>query len=229
MLEAKLAQLADQYGCSVVALSKAVAALGESSQAWFAEHSCDVAAWLIEQGVSKAQLGRLLLCCPLLFTWPVEQRAGVLFGQLRRLGLTAAEAARCFETQRLAAGSPSFEPAIGVLAELFAAGSNGSAPAEQLVGSFLWRQPAAVNLLKYRSDSLQQCIDSLLGLGLSRVQLVEAAQSSYRLLMVTPAHLADLARVLQQELGGGRELLAKLVYRAPRAATCSLETVQARA
>ncbi len=83
-LEAQLAQLAQQYGCGRAALSQAVAALGQTRQAWFAEHSCDVAAWLSRQGVGKAQSGRLLLRCPVLFTWPVEQRAGVLFGQQRR-------------------------------------------------------------------------------------------------------------------------------------------------
>ncbi|KAL4426219.1 hypothetical protein ABPG77_009834 [Micractinium sp. CCAP 211/92] len=228
-LEAQLAQLAEQYGCSQAALSQAVAALGTSYPAWFAEHSGDVAAWLASQGVDEAQLGRLLLRCPRLFTWPVEQRAGVLFGQLQGLGLTAAEAARCFLKQPVAATSPSFEPAIEVLAELFAAGSKSSGPAEQLVGSFLREQPTAAVLLMFGAEALQERIDSLLGLGLSEAQLVAAARQTWRLLSVTRARLAALAGVLQQELGGGRELLAKLLRSAARVASCSLETVRARA
>ncbi len=228
-LEAQLAQLAEQYGCSRAALSQAVAALGTSYQAWFAEHSGDVAAWLSKQGVDEAQLGRLLLRCPVLFTWPVEQRAGMLFGQLQRLGLTVAEAACCFERQPFAAGTPSFKPAIGVLAELFAAGSKSSVPAEQLVGSFLRRQPAAITLLIYGAEVLQERIESLLQLGLSKAQLVVAAKGAWRLLSMPPARLAALAGVLQQELGGGRALLPKLLRFAPRVVSCSLETVRARA
>ncbi|KAL4426220.1 hypothetical protein ABPG77_009835 [Micractinium sp. CCAP 211/92] len=228
-LEAQLAQLAEQYGCSRAALSQAVAALGTSYQAWFAEHSGDVAAWLSKQGVDEAQLGRLLLRCPVLFTWPVEQRAGMLFGQLQRLGLTVAEAACCFERQPFAAGTPSFKPATGVLAELFAAGSKSSVPAEQLVGSFLRRQPAAITLLIYGAEVLQERIESLLQLGLSKAQLVVAAKGAWRLLSMPPARLAALAGVLQQELGGGRALLPKLLRFAPRVVSCSLETVRARA
>ncbi|KAL4426231.1 hypothetical protein ABPG77_009846 [Micractinium sp. CCAP 211/92] len=159
-LEAQLTPLAQQRGCSPAALSRAVAGEDKVRQAGMVQHGAAVASWLRDQGVSDAQLQRLLLRCPLLFSWPVEQRAGVLFGQLQCLGLSAAEAARCFERQPVAAGSPSFAPAIGVLAELFAAGSKSSDPAEQL-----------------------------------------------------------------QELGGGRELYAKLLRRAPGVAASSMETV----
>ncbi|KAL4426262.1 hypothetical protein ABPG77_009877 [Micractinium sp. CCAP 211/92] len=144
------------------------------------------------------------------------ERAGVLFGQLHGLSLTAAEAARCFEVQPRAPTSPSFEPAIGVLAELFAAGSKSSGPAEQLVGSLLRGQPSAVSLLTYGAETLQERIDSLLGLGFSKAQLVAAMRRSRAVLIVSPARLAALAGVLQQELGAGRELCAKLLRCAPR-------------
>ncbi|KAL4426240.1 hypothetical protein ABPG77_009855 [Micractinium sp. CCAP 211/92] len=228
-LETQLAPLAQQWGCSLAALGRAVAAEGKPRQAGMVQHGAAVASWLRDQGVSDAQLQRLLLRCPLLFSWPVEQRAGVLFGQLQCLGLSAAEAARCFERQPVAAGSPSFAPAIGVLAELFAAGSKGSGPAEQLVGSLLRGQPTAVTLLVYGTEALQERIDSLLGLGLSKAQLVAAARSTWAVLQATPARLAALAGVLQQELGGGHELLAKLLRRTPSVAGSSLETVRARA
>ncbi|KAL4426245.1 hypothetical protein ABPG77_009860 [Micractinium sp. CCAP 211/92] len=228
-LEAQLAPLAQLCGCSPAALSRAVAAEGKPRQAGVVQHGAAVAAWLCSQGVSDVQLHRLLLCCPVLFSWPVEQRAGVLFGQLQGLGLTAAEAARCFEVKPLAATSPSFAPAIGVLAELFAAGSKSSGLAEQLVGSFLLRQPAAAGLLKYGTETLQERIDSMLGLGLSKAQLVAAARQTWAVLKASPARLAALGGVLQQELGGGRELCAKLLRRVPRLAASSLETVRLRA
>ena len=228
-LEAQLAPLAEQCGCGSTALSAAVARLDGLRQQGVLGWGTAVAAWLRSKGIEEAQMARLVVLCPLLFSWPAEQRAVVLFGQLLGLGLSAAQAARCFERRPLAATSPSFEPAIGVLAELFAAGSQSSAPAEQLVGSFLRKQPAAVALLKYGAEALQERIDGLLGLGLSRAQLVAAAQRSWGLLTASPARLAALASVLQQELGGGRDLLAKLVHRDPRAATCSLEVMRARA
>ncbi|KAL4426242.1 hypothetical protein ABPG77_009857 [Micractinium sp. CCAP 211/92] len=228
-LEAQLAALAQQCDCSPAALSRAVAAEGKPRQAGVVQYGAAVAAWLRSQGISDAQLQRLLLRCPVLFSRPVEQRAGMLLGQLQGLGLSAAEAARCFESQPVAAGSTSFAPAIGVLAELFAAGSKGSGPAEQLVGSFLRVQPSAVGLLVHRTEALREGIDSLLGLGLNEAQLVAAARQTWALLSVSPARLAALAGVLQQELGGGRELLAKLLRLAPRGATSSQETVRARA
>lgn len=117
-----------------------------------------VAAWLRSQGIEEAQLQRLLLRCPLAFSWPVEERVGVLFGQLRGLGLTAAEAAWCFEHHPLAIKTPSFELAIAVLAELFAAGSMSSGPADQLIGGLLRGQPRAVRLLVFRSKALQERI-----------------------------------------------------------------------
>ena len=55
------------------------------------------------------------------------------------------------------------------------------------------------------------------------------AQDTWALLKETLAAPAALAGVLQQELGGGRELLAKLFYLAPPVANCSLDTVRARA
>ncbi|KAL4426263.1 hypothetical protein ABPG77_009878 [Micractinium sp. CCAP 211/92] len=227
-LEAQLAPLAHQCGCSLAALSRAVAAEDKPRQAGMVQHGAAVAAWLRSQGISDAQLQRLLLRCPVLFSRPVEQRAGMLLGQLQGLGLSAAEAARCFESQPAAAGSTSFAPAIGVLAELFAAGSKGSGPAEQL-GSFLQKQPAALRLLSSKPEALQQCIDSLLGLGLTTAQLMAAARSTWTVLCLSPARLAALADVLQQELGGRRKLCAKLLHCAPRVVGCSLETVRVRA
>ena len=48
-------------------------------------------------GKEQPQLARLLERCPELLSWPAGERAGVLFGQLMGLGLSAAGTARCFE------------------------------------------------------------------------------------------------------------------------------------
>lgn len=95
-----------------------------------------VEAYLAGLGIEQAQLYRLRLLRnfrPVL-QQPVEQRAGVLFCQLMGLDLSAAEAARCFEFTHQPATSPSFEAAIGVVADLLAAGSKGGEGGRQLLG-----------------------------------------------------------------------------------------------
>jgi hypothetical protein len=219
-LAATLAALAAQCGLNgrEAELARVVAALVEKRQQGIKDHGAAVAAYLAGLGIEEGQLGRLLLRCPYLFSWPVEQRAGVLFGQLMALGLSAAQAVRCFEQQRFAAFSPSFEPATAVLAPLLAAGVRASdvgKTGEQLLGELLVRQPSMTPLLQYNGHYLQQRIDSLLQLGLSQQQLVAAVRQDWSLPVRPPERLAALESVLQQELGADRQLWCKVLRRAP--------------
>ena len=89
-----------------------------------------------------------------MFRRPVEERAAVLFGQL--MGLSAAEAARCFEAEPPAIARPSFEPGIGGLADLLASGSRDGQAGRQLLGALLRKQPAVTRLLEYTDAYLQR-------------------------------------------------------------------------
>ncbi|KAI3427405.1 hypothetical protein D9Q98_010320 [Chlorella vulgaris] len=203
-LAAGLAPLA--AACSVVdvaAVARAVAALPLVRQQGVLDHGLAVAAYLQGLGIEQAQLGRLLRRCPELFSRPSEERAGVLFSQLMRLGLSAGQAADCFEMYPQAAGMPLFEAAVAVLAPLLAAGSKvAGRSGEQLLGDLLKQQPGGVQLLSSRSEVLQRNVDNLLQLGLSEEQ---------------------------QELGADRQLWVKVLHRAARVATCSKVTVRQRA
>jgi hypothetical protein len=229
-----LAPLAAHCGLSgrEAELAGSVAALAQKRQQGALQHGISVAAYLAGLGIEQGQLGRLLMRCPYLFSWPVEQRAGVLFGQLTALGLTAAEAARCFEQQPLAAENPSFEPAIAVLASLLAAGCRASdvdTRGQQLLGELLVRRPAAVLLHQYRAELLQQRIGSLVQLGLTERQLVACLQQEFSLLTVRPERLAAQEAVLQQELGANRQLWLKVLHSATQGATMAEDKLRQRA
>jgi hypothetical protein len=230
-LAAGLAPLA--AACSVAdmaALARAVAALNGSRQQGVLDQGLAVAAYLQGLGVDQGQLGRLLCRCPALFSWPLEERAGVLLSQLMRLGLSAGQVADCFKTQPEAATTPSFEPAIAVVAPLLAAGSKvGGRTGEQLLGDLLKKQPAGVRLLKYGAKALQRNVDNLLQLGLSKDSMMSLLRQSSALLTRTPEHLARLEGVLQQELGADRKLWAKVLEIHVRVANCSEATVRQRA
>jgi hypothetical protein len=234
-LAGTLAPLAAQCGLSgrEAEVARAVAAQDQKRQQGIVDHGAAVAAYLaslgIDHGFGQGQLERLLLRCPYLFSWPAEQRAGVLFGQLMALGLTAAQAARCFKQQPSAARSPSFTPAIAVLAPLLAAGCRASdigKTGEQLLGELLVGQPAASMLLKYDGQRLQQRIGGLLQLGLTEKQLVAALRRNWSLLGCTSEHLAALDAVLQQELGADSKLWCKVLRRAPLVGRSSEDRLQ---
>jgi hypothetical protein len=130
-------------------LSASMGKLPGIRQQGILQHGPQVAAHLRGLGIGSSELSQLSYRCPELFSRPAEERAGVLFSQLMGLGLSAGQAARCFEQQPLAAASVSFEPAVAVLAPLLAAGSEGGGrTGEQLLGDLLQRQPAAVGLLQ---------------------------------------------------------------------------------
>ena len=242
-LAAELRPLAALSGISDTAeLSRRVAALGPKPERRVVEHGAAVAQLLLCLGVPRTQLAALLHRCPLLFSWPAEHRAALLFGQLARLGLTAVEAARCFEQTATAAKTRSFEPAIPVLAELFAAGSKagGSRSGEQLLGDLLRRQPAAVGLLELQPTILQQRISNLVQRygphweqQNKQAAIVAALQrKGWALLSQAPVSLLAREAVLQQELGqqagDGTRLLAAIMQRHARAAGCSPGTLRTR-
>jgi hypothetical protein len=233
-LAAELAPLAEQCGMSgeEADLARAVAKLDRTRQQDVLQHGESVAAYLNRLGIEQGQLGRLLMRCPLLFSWPVEHRAGMLFGQLMALGLTAAEAARCFECQPEAACSASFEPAIAVLAPLLAGGCRASdvgKTGKQLLRELLVRRPVAVTLLQSSTEALQQRLDNLLQLGLTERQLVTGLQQTISLLTFPPERLAAQEAVLQQELGADRQLWLKVLHSGANAAVVAEDTLRQRA
>ncbi|KAI3427399.1 hypothetical protein D9Q98_010314 [Chlorella vulgaris] len=230
-LAAGLAPLA--AACSladVAAVARAVATMFGPRQQGVLDHGLAVVAYLQGLGIHQAQLGRLLCRCPVLFSRPSEERAGLLLSQLMRLGLSARQAADCFGQQPVVAHPRSFEAAIAVLAPLLAVGSKSAGrTGEQLLGDLLQKQPAAGLLLSSRAEALQHNVDNLLQLGLSKQQVVNALKQNWALLACTPEHLAKLEAVLQQEMGADRQLWVKVLHRAARVVGCSEATVRQRA
>jgi uncharacterized protein (DUF1501 family) len=130
----------------VAAMARVVAALPFIRQQGVLDHGRAVAAYLQGLGIAQDQLGRLLSRCPVLFSWPSEERAGVLFSQLMRLGLSSGQAACCCVRGPAIAGSITFEPAIAVLSLLLAVGSKvANRSGDQLLGDLLKKQPAGAN------------------------------------------------------------------------------------
>jgi hypothetical protein len=177
-----------------------------------------VAAYLHGLGVGQHQLTLLEDYSIELFFWPVEERAAVLFGQLMGLGLSAAEAARCIVEEPHSVARPSFEPAIGVLADLLASGSKEGQAGRQLLGALLRKQPAATRLLEYRAHHLQRGIDNLREVGMTQKQLAAAVARVPHLVTVAlkSLRLLCLEAILQQELGCDRKLFLKLLLHLPR-------------
>jgi hypothetical protein len=227
-MAAGLAPLAAECSVAdVAAVARAVAGLFGPRQQGVLDHGLAVAAYLQGLGVDQDQLGRLLFRCPLLFSRPSEERAGVLFSQLMRLGLSAGQAASCFELQPQAAQTSTFKPAIAVLAALLAAGSKVAGKSgEQLLGELLKLQRGGVQLLKFGREALQRNLDNLLQLGLSEEQVVKLLPQNPALLAQSPEHLAKLEAVLQQELGADCQLWIKVLRRAVRVANCSEATLR---
>jgi hypothetical protein len=211
-------------------LSASISKLPGIRQQSILQHGLQVAAHLRGLGFGSSELGPLFCRCPELFSRPAEERAGVLYSQLMGLGLSAGQAARCFEQQPFAAASLSFEPAIAVLAPLLAAGSKGGGrTGEQLLGDLLKKQPGAVGLLIRGSAALQHNLNNLLQLGLSKQHVVTALSQNAALLSYTPEQLARMDAVVQQELGADRQLWLKVLVSQPRIAGCSEATLKQRA
>jgi hypothetical protein len=219
----------DGYG-STDELSASMSKLPGIRQQGILQYGPQLAAHLRGLGIGSSELGSLFCRCPELFSWPAEERAGALYSQLMRLGLSAGQVARCFKQQTTVAASVSFEPAIAVLAPLMAAGIKGGARSgEQLLGDLLKKQPAAVGLLKLGSAALQHKLDNLLQLGLSKQHVVTALSQNAVLLTYTPEQLARMDAVMQQELGADSQLWVKVLRSNPRLAGCSEATLRQRA
>jgi hypothetical protein len=215
---------------SAAELSASMSKLPGIRQQGILQHGPQVAAHLRGLGIGSSELGSLFCRCPELFSWPAEERAGVMYSQLMRLGLSAGQAARCFEQQPGAATCRSFMPAIAVLAPLLAAGSKGGGrPGEQLLGDLLKKQPAAVRLLQYNAEAVQRNLDNLLQLGLSKQQLVAALHQSWVLLAHAPERLAKLEAAVQQELRAASQLWVKVLGSKPGLAICTEATLRQRA
>ncbi|KAI3427350.1 hypothetical protein D9Q98_010267 [Chlorella vulgaris] len=219
----------DGYG-SADELLASMSKLPGIRQQGILQHGPQVATYLRGLGIGSSELGSLFCRCPELFSRPAEERAGVLFSQLMGLGLSAGQAASCFEQQTTAAFSLSFEPAIVMLAPLLAAGSKGGGRSgEQLLGDLLQGQPTAVVLLQCGAEALQHKLDNLLQLGLSKQHVAAALKLSWALLTRTPAHLAKLEAMVQQELGANRQLWVKVLCSKPGAVICSEAALRQRA
>ncbi|KAI3427316.1 hypothetical protein D9Q98_010233 [Chlorella vulgaris] len=219
----------DGYG-SATELAASMGKLPGIRQQGILQHGPQVAAHLRSLGIGSRELGPLFCRCPELFSRAAEERAGVLYSQLMGLGLSAGQAASCFEQQPGAANFRSFEPAIAVLAPLLAAGSKGSGrTAEQVLGDLLKKQPAAIGLLQCGAESLQRNLDNLLQLGLTKRQVVAAMLQAWALLTLTPENLARSDAVVQHELGADCQLWVKVLRSAPRTAACHVATLRQRA
>jgi hypothetical protein len=219
----------DGYG-SATELAASMGKLPGIRQQGILQHGPQVAAHLRGLGIGRSELGPLFCRCPYLFSRAAEERAGVLYSQLMGLGLSAGQAASCFEQQPGAANFRSFEPAIAVLAPLLAAGSKSSGrPGEQVLGDLLKGQPAAIGLLQCGAESLQRNLDNLLQLGLTKRQVVAAMLQAWALLTLTPENLASSEAVVQHELGANCQLWVKVLRSAPRTAACSEATLRQRA
>ncbi|PRW05885.1 hypothetical protein C2E21_9406 [Chlorella sorokiniana] len=161
-------------------------------------------------GLTVPQAGQLLERCPVLFSWPAEQRAAVLFGELLEAGLTAAAAARCFGSFIAAANPTTLAPGLAELAAILAhsedrASSPGPQPvaaAQRTVAALLTQTPGAVRLVCQRAGYLQQQAAELQQAGYSAAEVAAFAWEQPQLLCISgAARLADLAAVLQEELG----------------------------
>ncbi|KAI3427311.1 hypothetical protein D9Q98_010228 [Chlorella vulgaris] len=170
------------------------------------QHGPQVAAHLRGLGIGSSKLGSLFCRCPELFSRPAEERAGVLFSQLMRLGLSAGQAARLFELHPGAAGSISFAPAIALLAPLQAAGSkDGGRPGEQLLGDLLKGHPSA-HLAKLEAVVQHE-------LGANRQLWVKVLGSTPRAAGCSEAMFRQRAQALVAEFG--KEEACRMVDVAP--------------
>ncbi|PRW05900.1 acetolactate synthase isoform A [Chlorella sorokiniana] len=191
-------------------------------------------------GLTAPQAGQLLERCPYLFSWPAEQRAAVLFGELLGSGVTAPAAAQCFVAYPKAAETTTLAPGLAELAAILAhseekQGGKGRKAAylavHRTVAALLTKIPNAVMLVCQRAGYLQQRAAELQQAGFTATDVAALAwQRSELLQRDGAAKLASTAAIVQQELGLPR---AQVVSMATRTSATWLlsseETVRARA
>ena len=190
-------------------------------------------------GLTVQQVGQLLERCPVLFSWPPEQRAAVLFGELLAAGLTAAAAARCFMALPSTAQYTTLAPGLAELGAILAHSEDregrrlAAVPAAQRsVAALLSNTPRAVRIVCRSAGHLQQCAAELQQAGYTAAQVAAVAWEQPALLRAAAAaKVADVAAVLQQELGLTAAAVESLVMarHPPRWLTNDGAVVQVRA
>ncbi|KAI7837663.1 hypothetical protein COHA_008525 [Chlorella ohadii] len=191
-------------------------------------------------GLTTQQAGQLLECCPLLFSWPPEQRVAVLFGQLLGAGLTAADAAACLMVHSKAAQCTTLAPGLAELAAILAhsqdrqgrQGMRAAVPAAQrTVAALLSSKPSAVLVVCQGAGYLQQRASELQQAGFTPADVAALAWWRPELLhRDAAAKLTSRGAVLQQELGlTAAQVISLVASRKPSWLTSSESTLQARA
>ena len=207
------------------------------------DNAAAVAAHLRSPAVALTaqQVGQLLERCPVLFSWPPEQRAAVLFGQLLGAGVTAAEAAQCFVMFQYAANCTTLAAGLAEAAAILAhsedrdsslGGPVAQVPAAQrTVAALLSKKPGAVKLVGQSAGYLQQRAAELQQLGLSAAEVAALAWDRPVVLCSdTAARVASRAAVLQQELGlPAAQVVSLAARRKPSWLSSSVDTLRERA
>lgn len=132
-VSAAAAALAAACGADPAATARALACLGPGMQQGVINHGLEVARFLASLGVGAPLVAGVLRRCLPLFSQPPEKRCAPLTHQLMDLGLSAEQAACCFERVPAAAVSPGFGPAIQAAAELLESGHVTDMPGRRLV------------------------------------------------------------------------------------------------
>ncbi|KAI7837656.1 hypothetical protein COHA_008518 [Chlorella ohadii] len=206
------------------------------------DNAAAVAAHLLNPavGLTAQQAGQLLERCPYLFSWPPEQRAAVLFGQLMAAGLAAAAAAQCFVRYPTGAKSTTFAPGLAELAAILAhsedkqggRGRRAEVPtAQRTVAALLSRIPTAVALVCNTAGYLQQRAAELQQAGFTAADVAALAWRRPELLhRDAAAKVASKAAVLQQELGlPAAQVVSLVAKRRPQWLTCTVSAIWERA
>jgi len=191
-------------------------------------------------GLTAQQAGQLLERCPELFSWPPEQRAAVLFGELLGAGLTAANAAACFMAYPSTAQRTILAPGLAEAAAILAhsedrqgrQGRKAAVPAAQrTVGTLLTLMASAVLLVSQSAGYLQQRAAQLQRSGFTAADVAALAWRQPELLARdAAASVAGAAPVLQQDLGLTLAQVVSLVAsRKPSWLMSSKETLSQRA
>ena len=205
------------------------------------DNGAAVAAHLLSPavGLTAQQAGQLVVGCPKLFSWPPQQRAAVLFGELMAAGLSAAEAAACFLAYPAAAERTSLAAGLAELAAILAhsqdpdSSQTGPKPlpaAQRTVAALLRKKPSSVQLACNRAGYLQQRAAELQQAGHSPAGVAALAWRQPALLwMDGAAKVSQMSAVLQQELGlTAAQLDSLLARRPPRWLAGSRDTVTER-
>ena len=189
-------------------------------------------------GLTQQQAGQLLQGCPNLFSWPPEQRAAALLGELMGAGLAAEQAVQCFIKFPEAAAVTSFAAGLAELAAILAHSQDSSKTkqpkvpaAERTAAALLQQTPSAVRLVCNAAGYLQQRAAELQQVGFTPAQVAALAWQQPELLRTdSAAKVAKAAAVLQQELGlTAAEVVSLVASRKPRWLTNSSGTLRERA